>query len=190
MKNLLLIGLLSVAVAGSGRSEPTRKAVESAVGALIPEGWKMSSDGEMIIGSASKIKLLNPISLPALSSEESVWEKYSWESDFNVVVRITPKIDEGEYVALVKLRAEFLDRRVRDWEKQQGEKMDPKSRHGLEREIHAIIPLPYCHSENQSIWLTTTDAGLLQTRPKTARDFSDGLRKVLAKEFTLYAKDR
>lgn len=188
MKTLLLIGLLSLFIPSTVQSEPASKKIESIIAAIIPKGWSFRTDGGIIIGSVSKIKLLNPISLPAPSSEDSVWEKFSWESDFHVVIRITPKIDEKEYAALVKLRSDFLERRVRAFEKQSGENINGKSLFGLEQEVHSIVALPYCYSENQSIWITTTADGLLETRPKTAREFSDALRTALAKEFTLYEK--
>ncbi len=189
MKTLLFVGLLSIFLPSTVRSEPVNKKIESLIATIIPKGWTLRTDEGTIIGSASKIKLLNPISLPMSDSQDKLWKEYSWESDFNVVVRITPKIDEEEYATLVKLRSDFLERRVRDWEKKNGKEIYGKSRFELELGVNTIVALPYCYSENQSIWITTTDDGLLWTQPTTARKFSDALKKALAKEFTIYKKD-
>lgn len=190
MNTLCLIGTLLVAFPVTGRSEPVTEKLRAIVEARMPARWHLSTDHQGLIASASNIRLLNPISLPANPEAKRVWDEFSWESDFHIQIRITPKIDDEDYAALLRLRSDFLDRRIRDWEKERGEKIDGKSRSELVNEVHATISLPYCHSETLSIWISSTDNGILMTRPETARDFSDSLRKALAEQFTVHEKKR
>lgn len=190
MKIFKLLIMLSCFIPGNVQSEPASKKVELIFSKLIPKGWSFSKDDSSYICTAPKVKFLNPISLPASSAENSTWEEFSWESDFHVVVRITPKLTDTEYAALVKMRSALLESRIHDAGKENDVKINDKSRFGIEQEVHAMITLPYCYSENQTIWISTTDDGLLKTRPKAARDFADALRMALANDFTLYKKER
>ena len=189
MKTLCFTGALLIACPTTGRSEPIAEKIRTIAEACMPARWHLSSDGQVLIASVSGIRLLNPISLPDSPSSMRVWDEFSWESDFHIQIRITPKIDHQDYAALLQLRSEFLDRRILDWERERGKKIDGRSRYGLVNEVHSIIRLPYCHSEKLSIWISSTDDGILMTRPETARDFSDSLRKALAEQFALYEEE-
>ncbi len=187
MKPHTLITLLAITLSAvCAAAEPTHMRVNEIVRSNTPKGWQFETDKRMFVISLSKVRLLNPVSLPAGDTDDEIWEEFSWEADFIILIRVTSKIDAVEYAALTKLRADTISRRIHEWEEKHGEPINGKSRWGLVQEVHSTLQLPYCHSESDSIWITSTDYELLRTRPKAARDVADAIRAGLAGEFTLY----
>lgn len=190
MRNIIVISILSIVFSSISSSATVNEKIAANMVKLMPldKGWTFRSDGIIMVASIPKIRKLNPISLPVHSSEDEIWKEFSRVSDFNIVVKITTRLSSEEYKKLVGLRVSFLEARVRQRELELGEKIDGKYRFGIINEVNVMIPLPYCYSEYKSIWISTTDFGLLKTRPKEVGGFSTELKAYLAKEFTSYKK--
>ncbi|MGC4016224.1 MAG: hypothetical protein QM755_17135 [Luteolibacter sp.] len=154
------------------------------VKAHVPADWKIMADANRIIVSPGSVKYFHLVSAGRSPESEESWVDAP-VNDFIIEIRSAPRMSDEEFESLRKWRQVLLETRISQTDSPGG-KMNGKSLWEMKCQVARMVPLPFCHDSNQSLYFYSSDEGLAATRPASAVETAKALRAALGKIYTRY----
>ena len=185
---MIFMFLLSfVDVPARGTSRKGLLELQERLVAAMPEGWDVARSKNYLIFSFKNARFRNSIGTPASASEDELWERFSWESDFVISLRFTSAVSQKEYDSLMKLREEVEQRRKLEIIADSEIGFDGRHQLGIDEFLESAFPLPMRRLDDFSIWIDVNNRrGRFWTRPSSLIEFEKKVRAQISAVGTAY----
>jgi hypothetical protein len=142
--------------------------------------WEMVREARSVTFTHKDVLFLNGISLPAMTSEQELWDKYSFKADYRFTITIGPNVSQSEYDQLVKLQKEIISQRTKGVEK--------GSKHfaSIASNAKGVVRLPDYYLQQSSFYVESSDANVCSMRPVSVNSAVIKAKEILDQTLSKY----
>lgn len=167
-RNKIALLLLLIAAPGADAGEPSTPTfpaeIVTALRPSIPSGWTVKSDPRsIVIRREQQVTLLNPISLPAMETDDLLRE-FGLKSDYHIVLVFKERMSDQQYAEL-KTRRDAAIKTIDD-----DPRIDGKTKFGMLNREQQKHWLPTYFNSRYSIYLHRSDSPPLKVYPLSAAE--------------------
>jgi hypothetical protein len=142
--------------------------------------WQLVKDWRTITIFHHNVRFLNPINPPLGWSDDQLWNKLSFTSDYRITITLDSKLTQSEYDELFRLKNKLTTERT------SGAGRNTRVFASESRKAEGVVRLPIYYFDRFSVYLYTSDDSYFSVRPDSIVDVRDKVLAILEKSYTRY----